>query len=118
MPETISIGASGGIMGLVGYLAIFGYRRKSQLPPDFLKSMLINVGFIAAFGVIAYQIVDNFAHLGGLLTGAIYGFVQIPRDSTENPRNAGAIANISGLIALGSFIATCIFSILLLLRLV
>jgi len=118
MPETISIGASGGIMGLVGYLAIFGYRRKTQLPPDFLKSMLINVGFIAAFGVIAYQIVDNFAHLGGLLTGAIYGFVQIPRDSTENPRNVGTIANISGLIALGIFIATCIFSILLLLRLI
>ncbi len=95
-------------------------RQKFNRTAEAVKSLRvkINVGFIAAFGVIAYQIVDNFAHLGGLLTGAIYGFVQIPRDSTENPRNVGTIANISGLIALGIFIATCIFSILLLLRLI
>lgn len=113
MPENTSIGASGGIMGLVGYLAIFGYRRERQLPPDFLKTMLINIGFIAAFGVVAYQIVDNFAHLGGLLTGAIYGFLQIPRDLRENPRAAGKLAEIFGLTALGIFIFTCILSVLL-----
>ncbi len=105
-------------MGLVGYLAIYGYRRKRQLPPDFLKSMLINIGFIAAFGIIAYRFVDNFAHLGGLLVGAIYGFIQIPRGLDKNPREAGTIAEILGWIALGIFIYTCIFSVLLLLKVV
>ncbi len=113
MPDVWSIGASGGIMGLIGYLAIFGYRRKRQLPPDFLKSMLINIGFIAAFGVIAYQIIDNFAHLGGLLTGAVYGFFQVPRNLHENPRSIGTAAEIFGLISLGIFVFTCILSILL-----
>ncbi|HXG83746.1 MAG TPA: rhomboid family intramembrane serine protease [Pyrinomonadaceae bacterium] len=114
MPDVQSIGASGGIMGLIGYMAIFGYRRKRQLPPDFLKSMLINIGFIAAFGVIAYQIIDNFAHLGGLITGAIYGFVQIPENLHKNPRSVGTVTEIFGLIALGVFIFTCILTVLLL----
>jgi membrane associated rhomboid family serine protease len=118
MPEGTSVGASGGIMGLVGYLAIYGYRRKRQLPPDFLKNMLINIGFIAAFGLIAYQIVDNFGHLGGLLVGAVYGFIQIPRDLSKNPREVGTITEICGWIALGVFIYTCIFSVLLLLKVV
>jgi membrane associated rhomboid family serine protease len=33
MPDGNSVGASGGIMGLIGYLAIYGFRRKRQLPP-------------------------------------------------------------------------------------
>ncbi len=118
MPDVVSIGASGGVMGLIGYLAIYGYRRKRQLPPDFLKNMLINIGFITAFGIVAYQIIDNFGHLGGVLTGAIYGFIQIPKDLHKNPRKIGSTAEIFGLIALGIFIFTCILSILLLLRLI
>ena len=118
LPAGTSVGASGGIMGLVGYLAIYGYRRKQQLPPDFLKSMLVNIGFIAAFGIVAYQIVDNFGHLGGVLTGAIYGFVQIPKDLHKNPREVGTIAEIFGLIALGIFVFTCALSILLILKII
>jgi membrane associated rhomboid family serine protease len=118
MPEGTTVGASGGVMGLIGYLAIYGYRRKRQLPPDFLKSMLINVGFITAFGIVAYQIVDNFAHLGGLITGAGYGFVQIPKDLHKNPREVSTVTEIFSLIALGIFIFTCILSILLMLKLV
>ena len=118
MPDVISIGASGGIMGLIGYLAVYGYRRRQQLSPDFLKSMLVNIGFIAAFGLVAYQVVDNFAHLGGLIVGAIYGFVQVPRDLHKNPRNVSNFTKIIGVIALGIFILTCLFSILLLLRVI
>ena len=116
MPEVVSIGASGGVMGLIGYLAIYGYRRKRQLPPDFLKSMLVNIGFIAAFGVVAYQIIDNFGHLGGLLTGALYGFIQVPEDLHRDPREAGKVAQFSGLIALGIFIFSCFLSIILMLK--
>lgn len=118
LPEGTSVGASGGIMGLIGYLAIYGYRRKQQLPPDFLKSMLINIGFIAAFGIVAYQIVDNFGHLGGLIVGAIYGLIQIPKDLHKNPRSAGTITELLGYAALGVFIFTCILSILLLLKII
>lgn len=118
MPETTSVGASGGIMGLIGYLAIYGYRRKRQLPPDFLKNMLINVGFIAAFGLVAYQIIDNFAHLGGFLVGAIYGFLQIPKDLGVNPRRVSAVTEALGYLAMGAFVFTSIFTILLILKII
>ncbi len=118
MPDATSVGASGGIMGLIGYLAIYAFRRKRQLPPDFLKSMLINVGFIAAFGLIAYQIIDNFAHFGGFLTGAVYGLAQIPKDLQKNPRTVGAAIELLGYAALLVFVFACIFSILLLLKVV
>ncbi|MGI8639159.1 MAG: rhomboid family intramembrane serine protease [Pyrinomonadaceae bacterium] len=118
MPDAKSVGASGGIMGSIGYLAIYGYRRRRQLSPDFLKSMLVNIGFIAAFGLVAYQVVDNFAHLGGLIVGAIYGFIQIPRDLHKNPRQVGTITELLGYAALGVFIFISILSILLVLRVI
>lgn len=113
MPEGRSVGASGGIMGLIGYLAVYGYRRKRQLPPDFLRSMLVNIGFVAAFGLVAYQIIDNFAHLGGLLVGVVYGFLTIPRDLTKNPRAVGAVTEAAGMISMGVIVFISILTILL-----
>lgn len=116
MPGATSVGASGGIMGLVGYLAIYGSRRRSQLPPGFMRNMLINIGFVAAFGLVAYQVVDNFAHLGGLVAGIVYGFFQIPKDLTKNPRQANAVSEFFGMIAMGIFVFASVLSILLILE--
>jgi len=111
MPDGTSVGASGGIMGLIGYMAVYAYRRKQQLPPDFLKSMLINVGFIAAFGIIAYQLVDNFAHIGGFLVGAVYAFFQVPRDLNVDPRSTNSVIHTLGIVAIAIYIAEAVFAI-------
>lgn len=116
LPDGIAVGASGGIIGFLGYLAVYGYRRRELLSNAFLKSMLINIGFIAVYGIMLYQIIDNFAHLGGLLAGAIYGLFQIPSDLHKDPREAGKAANILGLVSIGIFIAVSLFSILLILQ--
>lgn len=112
MPDITSIGASGGIMGLIGYMAIFGYKRKRQLPPDFLRNVLLNIAFIGLFGLVAYQFVDNFAHLGGLLTGAAYGLIQIPGRAEANPRTSSFFAEVIGALSLAIFIGTAVFTIL------
>ena len=49
-------------------------------------------------------------------TGAIYGFIQISGDVYKDPRTVGKATEIGGLVAFVIFIATCVFSILLLLR--
>ncbi len=116
MPDGTSVGASGGIVGFLGYLAVYGYRRREILYPGFLKNMLINIAFMAVIGIFVVPRIDNFAHLGGLLTGAIYGFIQISGNVYEDPRKIGKAAEIAGLAALGTFIAVCGFSILLLTR--
>jgi len=113
LPEGVSVGASGGIMGLIGYLAVYGYRRKRHLPPNFFRSMLINIIFVAAFGIVAYRIIDNFAHLGGLLVGLTYGFLTIPRKISEDPRFITPLTEAAGMIAMGVLVFFAILTILL-----
>lgn len=115
-PDGISVGASGGIVGLIGYLAVYAFRRRQFISHEFRKSLLINIGFILVFGLALYQVIDNFGHIGGLITGGLYGLLQIPSDEYTDPREAGSIASIAGLVALGVYLAACCFSILLILR--
>jgi len=110
-PFPYAVGASGGIMGVFGYLLIYAYRRKQQLPPGFLKSLLANVAFIAGFGIIAYQLVDNFAHVGGFLVGAVYAFIQVPKDLAADPRKTNSIINTLGIVTIAIYIAEALFAI-------
>ena len=75
----------------------------------------MNIGFILVFGLILYQVIDNYAHIGGLAAGAVYGMVQIPSDERRDPRVAGSLVESIGVISLGIFIAAAAFSIYLLL---
>lgn len=118
LPEGNSAGASGGILGFLGYLAVYGYKRRRLLPPEFLKNMLFNIGFIALYGILLYSVIDNFGHLGGVLTGAFYGVIQISGDVYKDPRQVSSKVEILGLIALGIFLTVTIFSCLVLLRIV
>lgn len=77
LPHATSAGASGGLMGLVGMLLVLGYRRRAYLPPQFLKGMLLNIGLVGLIGVIGFDIIDNAAHLGGLVGGIIAGLVLV-----------------------------------------
>ncbi|MEO6589882.1 MAG: rhomboid family intramembrane serine protease [Pyrinomonadaceae bacterium] len=118
IPDIPSIGASGGIVGFLGYLTVYGFKRRKLLPDSFLKNMLFNVVFIAFVGIFVMDNVDNFGHLGGLLTGAIYGLIQIPSDLYKDPREMSQTTKIFGFAALGIFILTAVFSILILLGII
>ena len=118
VPDGISVGASGGIVGLIGYLAVYAFRRRHFISAEFRKSLLMNIGFILIFGLVLFQQIDNFGHIGGLIVGSIYAFLQIPADDHTDPREAGNFTQIAGLGSLGIYLATCVFSILLILRVV
>jgi membrane associated rhomboid family serine protease len=70
MPQGLSVGASGGIVGLIGYLAVYAFKRRKFVSYEFRKSLLINIGFILVFGLVLYNVIDNFGHIGGLIFGA------------------------------------------------
>jgi rhomboid protease GluP len=114
----ISVGASGGIVGFLGYLAVYGYKRRKVLTSSFLRGMLFNIGFLGLYGLALSNVIDNFGHLGGLLTGAAYGIFQIPGEIYEDPRIVNKSTYILGVGALGVFVATCLLSILILLRVI
>lgn len=117
-PDGISVGASGGIVGLIGYLAVYAFRRRKFISAEFRKSLLINIGFILIFGLVLFELIDNFGHIGGLITGAVYGAIQISRDERVDPRDASSSVQFVGLAALGTYLAACCFSILLILQVV
>jgi MYXO-CTERM domain-containing protein len=112
LPNTTSAGASGGLMGLIGFLAVLGHRRKENLPRGFFKSIVISICFMGVIGLVGFAIIDNAAHLGGLIAGAIYGAVMIRRDSQELPVETGAAIKVMGAASLLAIAGISLFSIL------
>lgn len=78
---SLSVGASGAIFGLVGGLAVFFYvSRKTfgEMARQQLGSLLtvIMLNLFIGFGG---GNIDNYAHIGGLLGGALLGWLLSPR---------------------------------------
>lgn len=113
-PEGTSVGASGGIVGLLSYLAVYAFIRREFISAQFRKSLLINIGFILVFGLVLFDRIDNFGHIGGLVVGAVYGFLQIPRQAYVDPREVRPITRVLGFAALLVYILTSILAIFLL----
>src|SRR6476469_313474 len=90
-PHGISVGASGGIVGLVGYLAVYSFKRREFITPEFRRSLIFNIGFILFYGFVLVRAVDNFAHIGGLVVGAVYAMLVVPKDAYADPREASSL---------------------------
>ena len=74
----LSVGASGAVMGLVGFLVVWIVINRKELVKD--KSMLLRLLFLFIFVVDAcfFQSGANtIAHLGGFLTGFVIGVLNI-----------------------------------------
>lgn len=76
-PATISVGASGAIFGLFGILLTLVLLGDARLAKA-RKFIFINAGIFVGLNLLigaATPAIDNAAHLGGLLTGALLGVV-------------------------------------------
>lgn len=74
----VSVGASGAIMGLVGFLVVWIVINRKQLVQD--RSMLIRLLFLLIFVIDAcffQEGANTEAHLGGFLTGFVIGVLNI-----------------------------------------
>jgi len=110
MPNDTSLGASGGIIGLFGFLAVLAYKRRSIMPPGFLKSIINNLVFIAVIGVMAHNYIDNASHAGGLLAGVIVGWMLIPKFGRLPIQPTRNIV-IAGNLLFALFIITAVFTL-------
>lgn len=71
-PQATSAGASGAIFGLFGVMATFAFRYRKEIPDLLSKDIKRRVIPIIAINLIfgfSVKIVDNSAHIGGLLSG-------------------------------------------------
>ncbi len=83
-PGVLSVGASGAIFGLAGALAASFYLGEFSLPTIAIRGTFRSLAFFIGFNVLFgigynaflggnYSGIDNAAHIGGLVSGAILG---------------------------------------------
>jgi rhomboid protease GluP len=77
--DTPSAGASGALFGLVGVLFVFGIKFRHELPEGFKRAfgtgLLPMIVLNLFIGYVLRGLIDNAAHLGGLLSGALLALV-------------------------------------------
>lgn len=72
--DSISVGASGAVFGLFGAMLIFGFTNRKKIGKVYMMNILKVIGVNILIGV-TISTIDNAAHLGGLLAGAIVAII-------------------------------------------
>jgi len=77
-PGIPSVGASGGILGCLGFLLVVTVKFQNVIP-GYLQASLIQATLVVAiFGALGSAFIDNAAHAGGLLGGLVLGVIFYP----------------------------------------
>ncbi|MDQ3705867.1 MAG: rhomboid family intramembrane serine protease [Chloroflexota bacterium] len=111
VPDTTSIGASGAIMGLLGFAVVLSYLRKEAMPGPSRRAMLVSLGLIAALGLFGAGIIDNAAHLGGFLGGAGLGLLLVNRREKTLPLSPPRYIDLLGWAATATLVAFALFGV-------
>lgn len=96
LSSSISAGASGAIFGLFGVLLYFGLIHKKLFLQTMGSSIIVIIGINLVFGFMV-PMVDNSAHVGGLMSGFLAAsIIQLPRQANKKIRLLGTIAAAIG----------------------
>lgn len=77
-PGEASVGASGGILGVLGFLILFAGQFRDDLPVGLRSSLLQSTIVVALMGVLGIAFIDNAAHFGGYLGGMLMAYLLRP----------------------------------------
>jgi len=84
LDANLSIGASAGIMGLIGAMVAFGVASRSSVGRQIRNHYLGWLGLNLVWGFLPGSQIDNYAHIGGFLGGfAVAWFAGTPLRSSE-----------------------------------
>ena len=87
MPVATSVGASGGLMGWLGFLLVFETLHARLVPKSSRRRLIGGVVMTALIGLVGYRFIDNAAHFGGLFAGMTYAVIVFPKsESVLRPR--------------------------------
>jgi membrane associated rhomboid family serine protease len=111
-PTVTAIGASAADFGYLGAGAVFGLRWLEVLPerarPRFGAVLLFYVAYSLYGGLTADGDVDNAAHIGGLVAGAVLTFFLRPNVAGDGAARRWRSQNrVVHLIAWGTILAAC-----------
>ena len=76
--HAVSVGASGAVFGVTGALLVAVLQHRDKVPKSFSKQMVSGVGFFVFYSLLqglTQPGIDNAAHIGGLVGGALAAFI-------------------------------------------
>lgn len=100
-----SVGASGGLMGWLGFLLVFETLHSKLVPRSSRRRLIGGVVMTALIGLVGYRFIDNAAHFGGLIAGMAYAGIVFPKSGsvmrpkvnlTDRIIGVGSLAVIAG----------------------
>ncbi len=109
IPHT-SVGASGGIMGLLGFLLVFETLHRRLVPESSRRRLLAGVAIIGVIGVLGFRFIDNAAHAGGLIAGMLYAAVVFPKSASPHRPKATGVDFVLGSAAAAILAASALFA--------
>lgn len=107
--NAVSVGASGAVFGVIGALLVSVYRHRERMPVLLGKDVLTSQAVFAAYALLqgfAREGIDNAAHSGGLVAGAVAAWLLVekiesePRARSRVARRAITVATLSAAIVL------------------
>ena len=107
---TPTVGASGGLMGWLGFLLVFETLHKSLVPRRARRRLAAGVLLTALIGLVGYRYIDNAAHAGGLLAGMLYAVIVFPPTSSPHRPRATITDRVAGSAVLGVLVVTALFA--------
>ncbi|GCF11153.1 rhomboid family intramembrane serine protease [Dictyobacter arantiisoli] len=115
-PAVISVGASGAIFGLVGAYCIFILVHRRAFPYGGLFTLLwllLVIGLNLGIGLVLPN-VDNYAHLGGLISGFWLGWCFMPLYRADKEQKLNDIHQLRHRwpLALLTILGTLLFAVL------
>jgi membrane associated rhomboid family serine protease len=107
-----SVGASGGLMGWLGFLLVFESLHGRLVPLRARRRLLAGVALTGLIGLIGYRFIDNAAHLGGLLAGMLYAAIVFPKSTSAFRPRSTITDRIAGSAALLVIALSALFAVL------
>jgi membrane associated rhomboid family serine protease len=105
-----SVGASGGLMGWLGFLLVFETLHRSLVPRSARRRLAAGVALTALIGLIGYRYIDNAAHAGGLVAGMLYAAIVFPASSSPHRPRSNAADRLAGITALVVLVTAAAFA--------
>lgn len=111
-----SVGASGGLMGWLGFLLVFESLHGRLVPRKARRRLLAGVLLTGLIGAIGYKFIDNAAHLGGLFAGMLYAAIVFPKSASPLRPRSTITDRIAGAAATAALVLSALAAVLALLR--
>lgn len=105
------VGASGGLMGWLGFLLVFETLHSQLVPRSSRRRLLAGVVVTGLIGLVGYRLIDNAAHLGGLIAGMVYAMIVFPKSSSPHRPQSTFTDRIVGMLALAITIGSAAFAV-------